>query len=78
MLRVCQVTGRRQMSGNNVSHANNKNKRKFKINLHAKKFWSEIEQRFVKLRVSNRGLRTIDKLGIDKVLEMIRKRGEKV
>ena len=78
MLRVCQVTGRRQMTGNKVSHANNKNKRKFKLNLHVKRFWSDIEQRFIKLRVSNRGMRTIDKLGIDNVLEIIRARGEKV
>ena len=78
MLRVCQVTGRRQMSGHKVSHANNKTKRKFKLNLHVKKFWSEAEQKYVKLRISNRGLRTIDKLGIDEVLVRIRARGEKV
>jgi large subunit ribosomal protein L28 len=78
MLRECEVTGRRQMSGNNVSHANNKTKRRFMLNLHTKKFWSEKEQSFIKLRVSNRGLRTIDKLGIDEVLVMIRKRTQKV
>lgn len=78
MLRICQVTGRRQMSGNNVSHANNKTKRRFKLNLHTKKFWSDKKQAYVKLRVSNRGLRTIDKLGIDEVLDRISKRSKKV
>jgi len=78
MLRVCQVTGARQMCGNNVSHANNKNKRRFKVNLHDKKFWVESEKRYIKLRVSARGLRIIDKLGIDKVLADLRARGEKV
>ncbi len=78
MLRVCQVTGIRQMSGNNVSHANNKTKRRFKVNLHQKRIWVESEKRYVKLRVSSKGLRLIDKLGIDKVLSNLRERGEKI
>ena len=67
MARVCKVTGKRPMSGNNVSHANNKTKRRF---------WVESENRWVRLRVSNAGLRTIDKLGIDAVLADLRARGE--
>ena len=78
MLRVCQVTGRGQMSGNNVSHAKNRTRRRFMINLHTKKFWIESEKRHIKLRVSHKGLRTIDKLGIDEVLKKIRARGDKV
>lgn len=66
------------MSGNNVSHANNRTKRKFFPNLHVRKFWVESENRWVRLRVSNNGLRTIDKSGIDKVLADIRARGTKV
>ena len=78
MLRVCQVTGRGQMSGNNVSHAKNRTRRRFMINLHVKKFWSELEKRYFKLRVSHKGLRTIDKKGIDEVLKDMRARGDKV
>jgi large subunit ribosomal protein L28 len=78
MSRVCQVTGKRPMSGNNVSHANNKTRRRFLPNLHVKRIWVESEQRFVKLRVSQQGLRTIDKQGIDKVLVSLRARGVKV
>jgi large subunit ribosomal protein L28 len=66
------------MSGNNVSHANNKTRRRFLPNLHVQKFWLENERRFVKLRISNKGLRTIDKLGIEKVVEKLRARGEKI
>ena len=66
------------MSGNNVSHAHNKTRRRFLPNLHTKRIWVESEQRFVRLRVSGKGLRIIDKLGIDKVLADIRARGEKV
>jgi large subunit ribosomal protein L28 len=66
------------MSGNNVSHANNKTRRRFLPNLHKLRFWLENEKRFVKLRVSTKGLRIIDKLGIDKVLADIRARGERV
>lgn len=78
MSRVCQVTGKRPMSGNNVSHANNKTRRRFLPNLHSKRIWVESEQRYVKLRVSQKGLRIIDKQGIDKVLANIRARGVKV
>jgi len=66
------------MSGNNVSHANNKTRRRFLPNLHNKRVWVESEQRYVKLRVSQKGLRIIDKLGIDQVLVNLRKRGVKV
>ena len=78
MSRVCQVTGKRPMSGNNVSHAHNKTRRRFLPNIHTHRFWVESEQRYVKLRVSSKGMRIIDKHGIDKVLADIRKRGEKV
>ncbi len=78
MSRVCQVTGKKPMSGNNVSHANNKSKRRFLPNLHERRFWVESENRWVKLRVSTKGLRTIDKLGIDQVLADVRSRGIKV
>ncbi len=78
MARVCQVTGKRPMSGNNVSHANNKTRRRFLPNLHTHRFWVESEQRWVKLRVSSHGMRIIDKKGIDTVLTDIRKRGDKV
>jgi large subunit ribosomal protein L28 len=66
------------MSGNNVSHANNKTRRRFLPNLHSHRFWVESENRWVKLRVSSKGMRIIDKQGIDNVLADIRKRGEKV
>ncbi|CAA6813499.1 MAG: LSU ribosomal protein L28p [uncultured Thiotrichaceae bacterium] len=78
MARVCQVTGKRPMTGNNVSHAHNKTRRRFLPNLHSHRFWVESEERFVKLRVSANGMRTIDKKGIDTVLADIRARGEKV
>ncbi len=78
MSRVCQVTGKRPTSGNNVSHANNKTRRRFLPNLHTHRFWVESENRFVKLKVSHKGLRIIDKKGIDKVLAELRARGEKV
>jgi large subunit ribosomal protein L28 len=71
MSRVCVVTGKKPLVGNNVSHANNKTKRRFKPNLHRHRFWIESEGRFVTLRVSTKGLRTIDKLGIDAVLKEI-------
>jgi large subunit ribosomal protein L28 len=76
MARVCQVTGKGPMVGNNVSHANNKTKRRFLPNLQYRRFWVESENRFVRLRVSNAGLRTIDKLGIETVLADLRQRGE--
>jgi large subunit ribosomal protein L28 len=66
------------MSGNNVSHANNRTRRRFLPNLHEQRFWVDSEKRFVRLRVSTKGIRTIDKLGIDAVLADMRKRGEKV
>ena len=78
MSRVCQVTGKGPMVGHNVSHANNKTRRRFLPNLHSHRFWVEGEKRFVTLRVSNHGLRIIDKKGIDVVLAEIRHRGEKV
>ncbi len=78
MSRVCQVTGKRTVRGNNVSHANNKTRRSFLPNLHDRRFWLENEQRWVKLRVSHAGLRIIDKKGIDVVLKELRERGEKV
>ena len=78
MARVCQVTGKRPMTGNNVSHANNKTKRRFLPNLHYRRVWSEAEERWVKLRISNAALRTIDKKGIDAVLAELRARGEKI
>jgi len=78
MSRVCQVTGKRRIVGHNVSHANNKTKRIFNPNLHVHRFWVESEKRWVSLRVSSNGLRTIDKRGIDAVLADMRKRGEHV
>ena len=78
MARVCQVTGKSPAVGNNVSHANNKTRRRFLPNLHSHRFWLESEKRFVKLRVSTKGLRVIDKLGIEKVVADIRSRGDKV
>ncbi len=78
MPKVCQVTGKKPMTGNNVSHANNKTKRRFLPNLHYRRFWVESEKRWVSLRLSTKGLRTLDKNGIDSVLADIRARGEKV
>ena len=78
MARVCEVTGKKPMVGNNVSHANNKTKRRFLPNLQQRRFWLESEGRFVSLRVSTKGLRTIDKKGIEVVLAELRARGEKV
>ncbi len=78
MSRICQVTGKRPMTGNNVSHAHNKTRRRFMPNLHTRRFWVESENRWVRLRISRHGLRIIDKKGIDAVLQNIRDRGEKV
>ena len=78
MARVCQITGKRTVSGNNVSHANNRTKRPFKPNIHDRRFWVESEKRWVRLRVSHKGLRIIDKKGIDSVLKDLRARGERV
>ncbi|MEW9900662.1 50S ribosomal protein L28 [Chitinivorax sp. PXF-14] len=76
MARVCQVTGKGPMVGNNVSHANNKTKRRFLPNLQSRRFWVESENRWVRLRVSNAALRLIDKNGIESVLADLRARGE--
>lgn len=76
MARVCQVTGKKPMSGHNVSHANNRTKRRFLPNLHYRRFWVESENRWISLRVSANGLRTIDKNGIDVVLKALRVKGE--
>ena len=78
MSRVCQVTGKRPMSGNNVSHANNRTRRRFLPNVHSRRFWVDSEQRYVRLRVSGKGLRIIDKKGIDIVLADLRNPGQKV
>ncbi len=78
MSKVCQVTGKRPMAGNNVSHANNKTRRRFLPNLHTHRFWVESENRYVKLRLSAKGMRIIDKKGIETVLVDLRARGEKV
>jgi large subunit ribosomal protein L28 len=76
MAKVCQVTGKKPMVGNNVSHANNKTKRRFLPNLQNRRFWVESENRRISLRVTNAGLRVIDKNGIDAVLTDLRARGE--
>jgi large subunit ribosomal protein L28 len=76
MARVCQVTGKAPMVGNHVSHANNKTKRRFMPNLQYRRFWVESERRWVRLRITNAALRTIDKVGIDVVLADLRQRGE--
>ncbi|MCK5716257.1 MAG: 50S ribosomal protein L28 [Thiomargarita sp.] len=78
MAKVCQVTGKRPLSGNNVSHANNKTKRRFLPNLHMHRFWVASQKRWVKLRLSAQGIRLIDKKGIDVVLAEMRERGIKV
>lgn len=78
MARVCQVTGKKPMSGNNISHANNKTKRRFLPNLQNRRFWVESENRWVSLRITNAALRTIDKNGIESVLADLRSRGEKI
>ncbi|MBK79472.1 MAG: 50S ribosomal protein L28 [Gammaproteobacteria bacterium] len=74
MSQVCQVTGKRPLTGNNVSHAQNKTRRRFQPNLHYHRFWVESEKRFVRLRVSSKGMRIIDKKGIEVVLADIRRR----
>ena len=78
MAKVFQVTGKKPLSGNNVSHAKNRTKRVFEPNLHKHKFWIESEKRFIKLVVSAKGMRIIDKKGIEQVLTEMRTRGEKV
>lgn len=76
MARVCQVTGKAPMVGHHVSHANNKTKRRFMPNLQYRRFWVESENRWVRLRLTTAGLRTLDKIGIDAVLADLRARGE--
>jgi large subunit ribosomal protein L28 len=78
MSRVCQITGKRPITGNTVSHANNKRRRRFLPNLHTQRFWLEGEKRWVTLRVSTNGMRTIEKKGLEAVLADLRKRGEKI
>jgi large subunit ribosomal protein L28 len=78
MARVCQVTGKGVQTGNNVSHANNKTRRRWLPNLHERRFWVPSENRWIKLRVSNHALRTIDKNGIEAVIAELRARGEKI
>lgn len=78
MSRLCPVTGKRPRTGNNVSHANNRTKRRFLPNMQTHKFWLASEKRWVRLRLSARGIRTIDKLGIERVLKDMRQRGVKV
>ena len=76
MARVCQVTGKRPQKGNHVSHANNKTRRRFFPNLQSRRIWLESEKRWIRLRISQKGLRTIDKKGVEVVLAEMRARGE--
>ena len=78
MSRVCQVTGKRPVSGNTVSHANNRKRRRFLPNLHRQRFWLEGEKRWISLRLSTNGLRTVEKNGIDAVIAKLRARGERI
>ena len=78
MSKVCQVTGKRPQSGNNVSHANNRTRRRFLPNLQSKRFWLESEKRYVRLRVSQKGIRIIDKHGLEKVLADMRASAQRV
>ena len=78
MSRICQITGKKPMSGNRVSHANNKTKRRFLPNIQKHRIWIEEEARFITLKISTKGLRLIDKIGIQAVLKKLRDRGEKV
>ena len=78
MSRVCMITGKRPVAGNNVSHAHNKTRRRFLPNLHWHRFWVESENKFVRLRVSSKGMRIVDKKGIDSVLVDVRSNGTKV
>jgi large subunit ribosomal protein L28 len=78
MSKVCQVTGKKPMFGNNVSHANNKTRRKFNVNLQKKKFWVPEENRYITLRLSMHGLRIINKKGISRVIKELRAKGSKL
>jgi large subunit ribosomal protein L28 len=75
MSRVCQITGKRPITGNTVSHANNRRRRRFLPNLHTQRFWLESERRFVSLRISGKGLRTIEKKGVEEVVKQLRAQG---
>lgn len=78
MSRVCQITGKRPITGNNVSHANNKTKRRFLPNIQHHRYWLEEENRFISLKLTPRGMRTVDKLGLKAVLDKLRAKGEKI
>jgi large subunit ribosomal protein L28 len=78
MSRVCELTGKRPAVGHRVSHANNKKRRRFLPNLHTQRFWLESERRWVSLRLSAKALRTIDKNGIDAVVDKMRAAGQKI
>lgn len=78
MSRVCQVTGKSPLIGSNISHSNRHTKRRFEVNLRDKRFWLEDEKRWITLRISARGMRVIDRLGLDKVVAQLRARGEKI
>ena len=78
MSRICDVTGKKPMFGNNVSHANNKSRRRFNVNLQKKRFWLPDEKRYVTLRVSTKGMRIIDKKGIRKVVNELKAKGKSV
>ena len=78
MSKVCQVTGKRPMSGNTVSHANNRKRRRFLPNLHKQRFWLETEKRWISLKVSGHGLRTLEKKGVEAVVAELRAQGVKV
>ncbi len=78
MSRICQVTGKSALVGNNVSHSNRKTKRRFEVNLHTKRFWLEDENRWIKLRVSARGMKIIDRRGLTVIVKEMRARGVKV
>ena len=78
MAKICEYCGKKPMAGNNVSHANNRTRRRFLPNLHTHRFWLEEEKRWVRLRVTSKGMRIIDKRGIGAVVAELRGRGEKV
>ncbi|HTG76138.1 MAG TPA: 50S ribosomal protein L28 [Steroidobacteraceae bacterium] len=78
MSKVCQITGKRPTSGNTVSHANNRRRRRFLPNLHTQRFWLETEKRWVSLKVSGHGLRTLEKKGVEAVVAELRAQGVKI
>jgi large subunit ribosomal protein L28 len=78
MSRVCQITGKKALVGNRVSHSNTKTKRRLEVNLRNKRFWFEEESRFIRLRLSARAMRLIDKQGLAEVVRQMRARGEKI